>query len=77
MAEIVILKDPAQTPGINAIEPRETDDLDGTKWRRLAAHGVLGARTNDQCHSMQPRQRLAVAIPNKGGVSSVRVTTRS
>src|SRR5437762_261990 len=43
LAAVIILKDPTYTPGIDAIEPQETNGLDGMKGGLLAAQGRLVA----------------------------------
>src|SRR5262249_36948125 len=77
LAGIVRSEDPSETPGIDALEPRQTDNLDGTKRSLPAAHAFLGVRTNNQRHGTEPRQCLAMRIPDKRTMSPVRVTTRS
>ena len=73
---MIVPEDPAKAPGMDTIEPRQTDDFDGAKRGPLAAHGLLVLTVNDQRHGMKPCQGLAMGIPNKSAMSPVRVATR-
>jgi hypothetical protein len=47
LAAIIIPKDPTKTPGVDSIEPKQANDLDGMKWTLLAAHSFLVTTTNN------------------------------
>ena len=53
----VIFKDPTQTPGIEAIEPRHPDHLDRAKRRLCAAHRILTRRPHSQRDVMELGER--------------------
>src|SRR5207247_1292672 len=73
---VVVFEDPAQTPGIDALEQWHPYHLDGAKRCLCAAHQVFTGRSNDQSDVMEFGKRCRMTIADKRNADLFRITIR-
>src|SRR5947199_9610638 len=76
LSVIVVFEDPAQTPGIEALEQWHPDHLYAAEWRLGTAQSAFNGRSCDQGALMELGERCRMTLADKRDADALRITIR-